>query len=228
MLTRVVHPDFETVLPYVELGDELFRRHSVNPDGINLRIRSHKSDVGGPFPDSFLVDYHLLGRVFLEHIEGVFRISGQTAEGVLHIVFHQFRQGVTDFHARSYQGIKKCNPVRLRVIFIVAVLVLDRIETIYGVLNIPYAEKAPVVSLCGGNGTLEENCRIRLVLVEHHSGPLDRLERVAVLHCSGNHHRINAFSRGKDISVAREHIALVIVSHCSGEVQSVGAVTVQV
>ena len=74
---------------------------------------------------------------------------------------------------------------------------------------------------------MEEDCRIGEVLVEQDRCALDGPQRVAVLYDAGYEQRVNAGPCGEDISVARKHIAFVVVGKGVGEVESVGGVGIQ-
>lgn len=57
--------------------------------------------------------------------------------------------------------------------------------------------------------------------------PPDRVQGVAVLHCAGNHHRVNSAAGGEDVGVSRELVAFVVVGDGIRECQRVGGVGVQ-
>ena len=228
LLAGVIDPDLQGVLLRVELAYESLGLDTAYPHGIDLGIRGHEGEIGSPFAYPFLVDYHLLGRFLPEDGEFHLSLSCKAAERVLHIVFLELRQGIVDHGDRAYECVQKGNPLIVRVIKVVPVLVHKGIHPVNRVLYVPEAEEAPFIRLYGRIRTVQEYGRIRLVLVEHHRRSLERLEGIAIHHAAGNHHRVNAFTRREDQREARKHIALIVVAYGVGQVKHVGLGRIQV
>ena len=61
-----------------------------------------------------------------------------------------------------------------------------------------------------------------MVFIKHYRSAFYGRERVAVLHCAGDQHRVYIVSRGEYIGESREHIAFVVIRYGIREVKSVG------
>ena len=102
-------------------------------------------------------------------------LSRHTCQGVLHVIFLQLGNRVGNHHDRTHQRVEKRHFVGFRVIFVVAVLIHNRVHSVERVLNVANCKITPVIGLCRGHRALEEHRGISVVLVEHHRGTLDRL-----------------------------------------------------
>ena len=163
----VVHPELQGVPLQVELGNEFFPWEPLDAHVVNHGIRRHKRKVSCTQPHAFLLHNHLFGRFFAEKVQFKVRLARQAQSRIFHVEFLELVQAVVKDRMRMEQGIQEGHPLRLGVVQVVVVLVLDGIDPINGVLDIPEAEKTPFVGFGGGNGTLEEHGRIGLVLIQH-------------------------------------------------------------
>ncbi len=142
----VIYPYLHAVPLEIELCYQPVSRHTFYPDGVHLGIWSHECYVCRPFPDSLLVHNHLFGRLLPEYVQFMLGFSCETAERVFHVVFHKLRNAVSDYSDRAHQRVQESHFLRLRLIFVVIVLVNYCVEPVKRVLDVPQAEKTPVVS----------------------------------------------------------------------------------
>ena len=224
----VIDPNLEAVLLDIELCDKAVRRNSLDPQRIYLGRRSHECYVRRPWLCAYLIDNHLLGRLFAEHYHLIFRLSGLTVQGVLHIVFHEFREVVSGYDSGTYYAVVECNAVIVRVIDVVGTFIPDCVQAIVGIRDISQRKESPVISLDSGVRSVLEDCGIGQVLVKHYCSAFYGLQGIAVSHDSGNRHGINLGTCREHQRVARIHVALVVVRYRIGKVQGVCRVRVEV
>ena len=75
---------------------------------------------------------------------------------------------------------------------------------------------------------MEEDGRVRVILVEQDGRALDGHQRVAVLHEAGHHHRVYRLAGRENIGEAGEEVALVVVLDGFREGDGVGRVLPEV
>ncbi len=226
--TRIIHPEFQTVLGDIELGNHPVRGDPAEPERVDLGIGRHESDVGGSIRQTGLVQDHLLGRTFAEYVQFHFTPARLAIQRIFHFVLHQFRQRVVHNGGRPEKRIQKGDPVFVRIILVVPVGIDHGVHAKKRILQIPETEEAPVIRLDRSEGTLEKDGGISVVLVQHHGRPLDRLQVLAILHGSGDHHAVDRCPGGKYSRISREKISLVVVCDRAGQIQGIGRVGKQI
>ena len=131
-------------------------------------------------------------------------------------------------HHWAHKRIHESYELGVRVIDVVAVLVLDGVESEKRVLDERKAEIAPVVSLGCGVWPLLEKGGVRMVFVEKYGHTLHLCERGAVAHRAGEHHRVYLAAGGEDIGVACEVVSFIDIRDGICETQGIGGVRLEI
>ena len=148
-------------------------------------------------------------------------MAGKATDSVLHVVFHQFRDRISNDVNRPDQGIDKSHPVFGRIVNVIGVGVHDSVCPVQGVLDVPDREEPPVVSPSSRHRALQEHRGVPVILVQHDRGALYRFQVCAIVDGSCDIHGIDPVTGGEKSGETREQVTLIVVPDRSGEVQRV-------
>ena len=119
------------------------------------------------------------------------------------------------------------DPFTLLVVHVIAVSILQRIDTVVSLSNTPYDEVAAAVGTRDTQHGLFQESRVVLVAVKAHENALDGFQVLGIKHIARHFERVDMVAGGEAVGIVSQRVSLVVVGDGIREVDGVSGVRLQ-